>query len=63
MGKYTVCVSTYVVVESDDLDSAYKVGEEVRSAVAYAAPPGFEFQVIDVELAGVYEVEDVDDEG
>lgn len=65
MGKYTVCVATYIVVESDDLDDAYKLGESLRSAVALTVLDGHEYedQVIGVDLAGVYEIEGDDDVG
>ena len=61
MSKFTVCVTTYIVIEADDLESAHEESENVRSAVALTVLDGHELedQVIDVEVASVYEVEEV----
>jgi len=67
MGKYTVCVSTYIVVESDDLDSAYADGEALRGGLSHIlheannnAVDEFKQDIIDVELTGVYEIEETE---
>lgn len=57
MSKFTVGITTYVVIEADDLDAAYRDGEGVvRSAVALSQIHGYEDQVIDVELTSVNEI-------